>query len=550
MGHRAVRPRDAPGGVRVRDARAGGWACCGPTSLFFGLDEFTVVDVARVWCDDTLVRVVIETVAREAACPGWFHWCGASPNALVLLFVLYPHLFAALPSLAGAMAAGTGSTAAFTVALAGRGGWSGEAVTSAAVQGLLILFFALLIGGFLDAPVRESDRRPALIRRADHDPRRSRRGSSAPRSSSPSPRQRLGREIHDTLAQGFASILLLGQAARRSVEDPELARDRLDLITATARRNLAEARVLVAALAPADLHGGASLHEALTRTVEDFGRECGLAVEVTLTGGPATLEPSSQVVLLRALQESLANVRKHAHASRVDVGLRQEGARAVLEIHDDGRGLPATRSDAGFGLPGMAARVEEVGGSLEWQALRQAARSCGCACPDRCARRGVRSRDHVAPGSDGERVAAFQGQDPMQPRRGKDRCQARRHVAQDDAAADGLCLAARADEHAEPGRVEDLHLPQVHDDVSGAVLDDLVQYVAHVRHGVDVETSFELHHSVRTTTTVVHGSPPSPRFRAPSEGRRTVGAFGCTGCREETGRRSPDATTDVGPAGG
>ncbi len=172
-------------------------------------------------------------------------------------------------------------------------------------------------------------------------------------------RERLSGEIHDTLAQGFTSIVTLVQAAQGN---PAGASKLLDLALRTARDNLVEARTLVAALAPAAL-SGSTLVEAISRQAERLGEESGVVVRHRTTGEPASLPTSVEVVLLRAAQEAFHNVRKHAHASTVEVELAFEEESVRLSVRDDGRGLGAGQE--GFGLRGMRARAEQVGGTLD-----------------------------------------------------------------------------------------------------------------------------------------------------------------------------------------
>ena len=170
-------------------------------------------------------------------------------------------------------------------------------------------------------------------------------------------RARLAGEIHDTLAQGFTSIITLLQAA-----DPALADERLALAVRTARENLAESRALVTALAPAALATG-SLPDAVRRQVTRFAEETGVPATFRLTGDARALPTVVEVVLLRAAQEALTNVRRHADAHEVAVLLAFADGTVRLAVRDDGRGFdPAAAS--GFGVPGMRARAGQVNGTL------------------------------------------------------------------------------------------------------------------------------------------------------------------------------------------
>jgi signal transduction histidine kinase len=177
-------------------------------------------------------------------------------------------------------------------------------------------------------------------------------------------RERLASEIHDTIAQGFTSIVMLAAAAEAVLEsDPAQARKQLVLVDHTARENLAEARALVAGLAPTALTS-ATLSDALARLTERAGQELGIRAEFSMAGQPASLGTGTEVVLLRVCQEALSNVRKHAKARSVLVRLRHRGDGVSLEIADDGIGFDLALVSEGFGLRGMRTRVAEIGGKL------------------------------------------------------------------------------------------------------------------------------------------------------------------------------------------
>jgi signal transduction histidine kinase len=177
-------------------------------------------------------------------------------------------------------------------------------------------------------------------------------------------RQRLAGEIHDTVAQGLSSVVMLVEAADAVlIPDPESARRHLDLAARTARENLAEARAIVAALTPGQLDE-ASLADALRRLGERFGAETGIPVEHAREGESRPLATSVEVVLLRVAQESLSNVRKHAGASTVMLRLSLTPDTVTLEIRDDGCGFDPSTMSSGYGLDAMRGRVEQVGGRL------------------------------------------------------------------------------------------------------------------------------------------------------------------------------------------
>jgi signal transduction histidine kinase len=186
-------------------------------------------------------------------------------------------------------------------------------------------------------------------------------------------RQRMAREIHDTLAQGFTSIVMHLEAAEAALSDDlATAQHHLEQARSTARESLEEARRLVWALRPQHLERD-SLPEALRRVVARWSQESDIPAEVTVTGTPASLHPEVEVTLLRAAQEALTNVRKHARAGRVAVTLSYMDDLVVLDVQDDGVGfdphLPEVSNlrevrSGGFGLQAMRERVARLGGRL------------------------------------------------------------------------------------------------------------------------------------------------------------------------------------------
>lgn len=177
-------------------------------------------------------------------------------------------------------------------------------------------------------------------------------------------RERLAAEIHDTLAQGFTSILALVRAATAAVgRDDDRVRRHLDLAADTARENLAEARALVGALAPVALDT-ASLTEALRRLAKRVTEECGVAVGCETAAELGALGTPTQVVVLRTVQEALANVRQHAGAGTALVRLDRTGATVVVTVADDGHGFDPHVPTGGYGLRGIRTRAEQVGGTV------------------------------------------------------------------------------------------------------------------------------------------------------------------------------------------
>lgn len=179
-------------------------------------------------------------------------------------------------------------------------------------------------------------------------------------------RNRLAREIHDTIAQGLIGVVTQLEAAA-NVRADEVEFDRhLDNAERLARESLVEARRAVRAAMPIQLEGNQSLHTALGDVVGSWTALSGVPVEWSVTGTATSLHPEVEVTALRVVQEALANVARHANASRVGVTLSYMGDVVSVDVRDDGDGfaLNGARRD-GFGLNAMLTRVESMSGSLQ-----------------------------------------------------------------------------------------------------------------------------------------------------------------------------------------
>ena len=178
-------------------------------------------------------------------------------------------------------------------------------------------------------------------------------------------RARLARDIHDTLAQGYSSILLLARAGlARGASEAEL----LGQIEATAAENLVEARRVVHALTPAQLED-APLPAAVRRLLERLASETGLRTDLEVTGDPLLAATAVDVAVLRLVQGALANVRQHALATRVVVSLSYAPDELLVDVVDDGSGFdpaatPQSADAGGFGLRAMRERLAALGGTL------------------------------------------------------------------------------------------------------------------------------------------------------------------------------------------
>ncbi|GLW71983.1 two-component sensor histidine kinase [Kitasatospora phosalacinea] len=269
----------------------------------------------------------------------------AFPLYFVCLHVLPPRY--ALPAVAALTAA----------VLAAQATTPGGLTTAKVIGPLAGLAVALLTAYGYAALYRESRARQQLI--DDLVRTRDELAASQREAGRLAERQRLAREIHDTLAQGLAGIVLLAREARGADGGGADAAPLLDEIERTASANLAEARRFVHAHTPPALDG-TTLTDALRRLAD------GADAAFHRDGDPYPLPVEAEVALLRLTQEALANAVRHAHAAHVAVTLAYLDDAVTLDVYDDGTGFdPATAPAPGsFGLHGMHERIAALGGTL------------------------------------------------------------------------------------------------------------------------------------------------------------------------------------------
>jgi two-component system NarL family sensor kinase len=181
-------------------------------------------------------------------------------------------------------------------------------------------------------------------------------------------RNRLAREIHDTLAQGLTGIMLHLESVDAMLEagaDPARIRQITQKALNLARTNLEEVRRSVLDLRAAPLEGR-NLAEALTDLAQEFMAREKIKVNFRVTGGSRPLPLRVEVGLYRIVQEGLTNIARHAGAKRVDLELNLTPEQVQLSVEDDGQGFDPTQVSQGhFGLIGLNERVKLLGGRLQ-----------------------------------------------------------------------------------------------------------------------------------------------------------------------------------------
>lgn len=237
---------------------------------------------------------------------------------------------------------------------------------------ILVIFVGMTTGGivlgiWIHAIISQSEERKVLIQQLETT--QSELAEVEREAGVLQERQRLAREIHDTLAQGFISIVTHLEAAEQALAGSDTAVTQKHIGTAktTARDSLKQARRVVDDLRPEPLEQ-ATLPEAITHVAAQWQEKCGITAVTHITGTPCPLHPDAEVTLLRAVQEALANVCQHAQASQVQITLSYMGDTVILDVQDDGVGMNGSTAVTGehssYGLTAMRERVNQLGGHL------------------------------------------------------------------------------------------------------------------------------------------------------------------------------------------
>lgn len=239
-------------------------------------------------------------------------------------------------------------------------GASPSVVLQAAVVEVISLAGSFAIGFWITRISRESDERKRLL--SELRETQALLAAASRDAGVRGERERLARELHDTIAQDLTGLVLLIQRTRRELQaaDPTVG-ETIDLLEESARATLAETRGLVASSAPLALTDG-GIVAALERLGDRIEREAGIAVTVEASG--ASLDRDEEVVLLRCAQEALSNARRHADATSAIVSLVVDDETAAVSVRDDGAGFDPSSPRSGFGLDGLADRLALVGGRL------------------------------------------------------------------------------------------------------------------------------------------------------------------------------------------
>lgn len=367
-----------PGGVGVLSAIGEPGAFSGRFALTLGT-LLGFVAVYAVVIRPVLRRAEFELppLRRDAAAlailVGYTGFAAAvNPSFATLQAVLYPMIWtvtggwlhrravAIAWSAALAAAIGVGSFIAYERLGAASPAWT------AGVVAVCSFIFAVFLGIWLTGVYSQSERHRVLAEQLRDS--QAEVAALSTESGAAAERERMSRELHDTLTQTLTGLVMLSEQAERALAagDLERALDRTGRVGAAAREAVTEARALVATTQPL---GESGLVASLERVAARMRADAGLDVVCSLA--PVELDREQEVVLLRAAQEGLANARRHAGATRVDLVLAAAGPdRVELRVEDNGVGpgnAGAGESGSGFGLSGLADRARALGGEVRFE---------------------------------------------------------------------------------------------------------------------------------------------------------------------------------------
>ncbi|MEM7801726.1 MAG: sensor histidine kinase [Chloroflexota bacterium] len=290
---------------------------------------------------------------------GFLLWGGLvilNPNAFLLVTMFNPMIFTRFPirwAIGVIIAATVGFLLLFIFF------YSPENWLVLVPRFLGFLFVAILIGYFISALINQNIERQRLL---DELTQAQASLLKAEREAGIlAERQRMARDIHDTLAQQFTSIIMHASAAR--LGDSDAVPTHVQEVELAAREGLENTRRIIWDMRPEQLDQ-ASLVVSIDKVAARWSAENKVRVETIVTGTPHTLTESIETALLRITQEALHNIKKHARAQLVNITLSYMPDRLALDVADNGSGFDVSKKTRGFGLSTMRSRAEEFDGTF------------------------------------------------------------------------------------------------------------------------------------------------------------------------------------------
>jgi signal transduction histidine kinase len=338
-----------------------------PGAIAIGLVGLLAVAFAVMWIHKPIWRHGVRLLAVHGLflVVDYGLLLAISPSFAVLQMLIYPQVVFSMRlrwSVAGGLAIGVLTALSVLGSDSGNWGAAAPAMTASVLTGAVVVAIAV----WIRETISQSLERRLLIEKLEAT--RAELAAAERAAGVSEERTRLARDIHDTLAQGFTSVIVHLEAAAAGLDPAdERAARHIRAAEDVARSSLADARGIVWALRP-DSISAAGLPAALRRVARATADTPGApAVDVEISGEPRALSTDVEVTLLRAAQEALSNARRHAAASRITVTLTYFRDEVTLDVADDGHGFdPGAVSPAGgLGLVGMRERAVALGGRLD-----------------------------------------------------------------------------------------------------------------------------------------------------------------------------------------
>jgi signal transduction histidine kinase len=291
--------------------------------------------------------------------PGWLIWAGLislTNQSLMLIGIFFPLVFSRFPIRwsIGITIFQTLGLYFLYIMLYPTENWF---LILMIILGLLVI--ATIIGAFISSIIKQSTDRQRLIE--DLTQSRANLMRIEREAGRLAERQRLARDIHDSLAQHFTSIIMHLSATKHG--NPESTQTQVQQAENSAREGLTEIRRIVWDMQPEQIEK-ASLVEAVEKLAARWSAENSVLVKMKVTGIPLKLTSPTETALLRISQEALHNINKHAQANNVNITFSFMEDIFVMDITDDGLGFDPSKTSDGFGLKTMQDRAEELSGTL------------------------------------------------------------------------------------------------------------------------------------------------------------------------------------------
>lgn len=340
--------------ARENDARNGSIQAILTLTVLLAFWHLPLAIIQREYWSEHVQRTLIYFLI------GWILWSRMiylHPASLMLAGMFYPILFSRVPIRFSISSASILTLGMFLAAVI----WfkpSADFLPTLITVTVLLLVTAIAVGLFINSLIRQSHNRQQLIDELTQT--RANLLKTEREAGIVMERQRMAREIHDTLAQDFTSIIMHLTAAQLSGQHN--MQPHIQLAEQTAREGLNEARRIVWALRPEQLENS-TLAESIERLAARFSAENAISVNIAISGNPNSLGQEKEAALLRVTQEALNNIKKHARAKNINITLSYMSDLIALDIVDDGISFDVNNKN-GFGLKSMRERVEYFHGTL------------------------------------------------------------------------------------------------------------------------------------------------------------------------------------------